>query len=39
MTAYAAVNNNPFGTKELTQDEMKQAAGGTFTTNTYSKST
>ena len=39
MTAYAAVNNNPFGTKELTLDEMKQAAGGTFTTNTYSKST
>ena len=39
MTTYVTANNTPFGATELTLDELKQAAGGTFTRNTYSKST
>ena len=39
MTAYVTANHIPFGAAELTLDELKQAAGGTFTSNTYSKST
>ena len=39
MEAYVTANNIPSGAAELTLDELKQAAGGTFTKNTYSKST
>ena len=39
MTAYETANNIPFSTEELTLDEMNRVAGGTFTRNTYSKST
>ena len=39
MTSYATANNIPSGAAELTLDELKRAAGGTFTANTYSKST
>ena len=39
MTAYVTANNIPFGAAELTLDELNQVAGGTFTSNTYSKST
>ena len=39
MTAYVTANNIPSGAAELTLDELKRAAGGTFTANTYSKST
>jgi len=39
MTAYVTVNYTPFGTKELTLDELDQVTGGTFTRNKYSKST
>ena len=39
MTDYVTANNVPFSAEELTLDELKRAAGGTFTKNTYSKST
>ena len=39
MTAYVTENNNPAGTEELTLDIMNKVPGGTFTVNTYSKST
>ena len=39
MTAYVTANNKPFSAAELTLDELKLAAGGTFTSNKYSKST
>ena len=39
MNANVTANNIPAGTVELTPEEMTRAAGGTFTSNTYSKST
>ena len=39
MTAFVTANNIPFAAAELTPEEMTQAAGGTFTSNKYSKST
>ena len=39
MTAFVTANNTPFGAAELTPDELEHAVGGTFTPNTYSKST
>ena len=39
MTAFVTANNTPIGAVELTPEEMTGAAGGTFTSNTYSKST
>ena len=39
MTAYVTATNIPSGAAELTLDELKQAAGGTFDRNKYSKST
>ena len=39
MTSFVTANNIPVGTVELTLEEMTRAAGGTFTSNTYSKST
>ena len=39
MTAYATTNQMLFSAAELTLEEMTQAAGGTFTSNKYSKST
>ena len=39
MTAYVKATNIPFGAAELTLDELSRVAGGTFTRNTYSKST
>ena len=39
MTAYVTENDNPAGTEELTLDIMNKVTGGTFTVNTYSKST
>ena len=38
MTAYVTANHIPFSAAELTLDELNQVAGGTFTSNTYSKS-
>ena len=38
MTAFVTANNIPSGTAELTLDELNQVAGGTFTSNKYSKS-
>ena len=39
MTTNVTVNNTPFSAAELTLDELNQVAGGTFTSNKYSKST
>ena len=39
MTTYVTANKVPFSATELTLDELNQVAGGTFTINTYSKST
>lgn len=39
MNANVTENNIPAGTVELTPEEMTRVAGGTFTSNTYSKST
>ena len=39
MTAFETANNIPFTAAELTLEEMTRAAGGTFTSNKYSKST
>ena len=39
MTAFETANNIPFTAVELTLEEMTMAAGGTFTSNKYSKST
>ena len=39
MKAFETANNIPLGAAELTLEEMTQAAGGTFTSNKYSKST
>ena len=39
MTAYATTNQMPFSAAELTLDELNLVTGGTFTVNTYSKST
>ena len=39
MNANVTANNIPAGTVELTPEEMTRAAGGTFTSNKYSKST
>ena len=39
MTAFVTANIIPSGTAELTLDELNQVSGGTFTSNTYSKST
>ena len=39
MTTYVTANKIPFGAAELTLDELNRVAGGTFTSNKYSKST
>ena len=39
MTVNVTANHIPVGTVELTPEEMARAAGGTFTSNKYSKST
>ena len=39
MTTYVTANKVPFSATELTLDELNRVAGGTFTSNTYSKST
>ena len=39
MTAYVTANSKPFSAAELTLDELNRVAGGTFTSNKYSKST
>ena len=39
MKAFETANNIPFAAVELTPEEMTRAAGGTFTSNKYSKST